>query len=221
MNYAEIAEASHAQHLEIFGAFHLMGDATDPVGAKTLVLLGPKEPGFWAHFQSCPEYQDNAADPMDRWSSRVISSLAHALNATAVFPFGGPPFQPFIAWAMKSGRAWQSPAGPLVHDSAGMMVSYRGALAFAQEIALPELPTCPCDSCTTKPCLTACPVSALYATTGYDLNRCHQHLESTAGEPCMTQGCAARRACPVSHAYARRSEQSAFHMKSFHPGANG
>jgi epoxyqueuosine reductase len=58
-------------------------------------------------------------DPIDRWSRRVIGHMACDLGAKALFPFGGPPWHPFIAWAKRSGRAWESPVGFLVHDRAG------------------------------------------------------------------------------------------------------
>ena len=84
-------------------------------------------------------------------------------------------------------------------------------------MAAPPLPAKPCDTCAAKPCLTACPVNALSAETGYDLAACHSFLDTEAGQDCMSRGCKARRACPVSQSYARLPEQSAFHMRSFHP----
>ena len=50
--------------------------------------------------------------------------------ATALFPFGGPPWLPFPAWARRTGRAWDSPVGLLVQRRPGLFVSYRGALAL-------------------------------------------------------------------------------------------
>ena len=210
MDIAAISDLCAGQQLDVFGVVNGDNDTS-------IVLLGPKEPGFWGHFQSSPEAQDGKKDSLDRWSAGVISHLAAECGARALLPFGGPPYQPFIRWAMESGRAWQSPAGPLVHDTAGMMVSYRGALEFPDRISTPTPPVCPCTVCTDKPCLTACPVNALSAETGYDLTACHSHLDTPQGQDCMTMGCAARRACPVSARYGRLPEQSAFHMKAFHP----
>ena len=217
MTLKEISDRAAQENLAIFGAFAPKSEDLPPDNCKTLVLLGPLEPGFWAHIQTSPEFADGRPDPMDRWSHRVITAIAADVYATPVFPFGGPPFQPFIRWAMASGQAWQSPAGPLVHARAGMMVSYRGALALPYDIDLPAPMPRPCETCAEKPCLTACPVNALSAAAGYNLDRCHGHLDTAAGRDCMTQGCAARRACPVSKTYARLPAQSAFHMKSFHP----
>ena len=82
-------------------------------------------------FRASPEYRDGAPDPLDRWSERVIGGAGRGASAReALFPFGGPPWQPFTAWARRSGEAWESPVGLLVHARAGLFVSYRGALAL-------------------------------------------------------------------------------------------
>jgi hypothetical protein len=103
----------------------------------------------------------------------------------------------------------------LVHDAAGLMVSFRGALALKERLDLPAPPPSPCLTCDAKPCLAACPVGALGAE-GYDLPACHAFLETGAGQDCMSRGCAVRRACPVSARHARMPEQSAYHMRQFH-----
>ena len=208
MTLAAITDATNACHLAVMGGFH--PDPSEGIG-KTLILLGPDH-GFWPTFTASPEYGDGAADPLDRWSARVIGALATGLDARAVFPFGGPPFQPFIAWAQRTGRAWQSPVGLLVHDTAGLMVSYRGALVFDRHIALPATGNSPCTGCA-APCRTACPVGAL-GPAGYDVPACKSYITS-AGIDCIDYGCAVRRACPVSQTYGRDPAQSAFHMRAF------
>jgi hypothetical protein len=213
MTLGEIERACAAEHLANFGAFYPDPEDLAPEGTGTIVLLGPQEPGFWAMFSQSPEYLDTLPHPMDRWSERVITALASALGAQAFFPFGGPPFQPFIRWAHASGRAFASPVGLLVHNAAGMMVSYRGALGFAERLDLPPTSPNPCTTCTTQPCRTACPVDA-FASGSYDVARCKTDLDR-AGNDCMAQGCAVRRACPLSQNYGRQPEQSAFHMRAF------
>jgi hypothetical protein len=215
--YAHIRDRVQAQGLDIFGGFLAAPDDLAPEGTGTLLLLGPHEPGFWPMFTETPEFRDHQPDAMDRWSARVISALAADLGAAALFPFGGPPHQPFIRWAMRSGRAWQSPAGMLVHDRAGLMVSFRGALALPECLDLPPVRPSPCESCTTLACMSSCPVSALSAATGYDVGACHGDLTlQGSGGGCMSRGCAARRACPVSQSYGRVEAQSAYHMSYFH-----
>ncbi len=175
-------------------------------------MIGPKEPGFWPHLQVQPEWA--GPDPVDRWSRRVIGKLACDLGAKALFPFGGPPYQPFYAWALRTGRVWDSPVRLLVHATQGLMVSFRGALALKEVVPVPEAVVQPCEACH-KPCLSACPVGAL-TEVGYDLARCHSHLDRPAGTACMTGGCVVRGTCPAGYAYARMNEQSAYHMRQFH-----
>ncbi|ASM73364.1 ferredoxin [Pseudosulfitobacter pseudonitzschiae] len=181
------------------------------------VLVGC-DVGFWDVFTASAEYSDGAPDPVDRWSKRIIESIASPLGAATAYPSDGPPYAPFIAWAMDTGRFFQSPVGMMVHDVAGLMISIRGALIFDHIPDFPPTPaTSPCDSCTTKPCITACPVGALSAQPPYDVPACKGYLNTTAGQNCMTKGCKVRRACPVSQRFDRPYAQSHFHMKAFHP----
>jgi epoxyqueuosine reductase len=197
--------------LTILGAFHAEAADDLPAGTQTLLMIGPAE-GFWPHMTAQPEW--GATDPVDRWSRRVIGTIACNLGAKALFPFGGPPYSPFQRWALRTGRMWQSPVRLLVHDVQGLWVSFRGALALKERIDLPDAPPRPCDTCS-APCLTACPVGAL-TDAGYDVPACHQFLNTEAGQTCMTDGCIVRRTCPVSQGYARISKQSAYHMRQFH-----
>ncbi|MEM7599335.1 MAG: ferredoxin [Pseudomonadota bacterium] len=209
LSFEDIELRAKNAQLSVMGCVH---DEL-PAGIKTLVLLGPLEPGFWPVFSNAAEYSDGAADPLDRWSSRVIENLAQTLGAKAFFPFGGPPHQPFFRWAKLSGRAHGSPVGLLVHDAAGLMISYRGAIGFSYLISEPKPGSNPCETCVERPCLTACPVGALQGDV-YDVESCKADLER-AGNDCMARGCAVRRVCPVSQSYGRAEAQSAFHMRAF------
>ena len=177
----------------------------------TLILIGPNEPDFWDIFSQSLEYNDDAPDPLDRWSHRTLSQVAKSMDGIALFPFGGPPYQPIFTWALRSGRFWSSPIGFLVHDTAGLFVSFRGAL-LVPEIFTPDERVNPCVSCSSKPCKTACPVEAF--NEGYNVTTCKSHLTSRAGADCMTQGCRARRACPVGRGN-RIPAQANHHMKAF------
>lgn len=211
-----IAQRAGAERLAVLGVLHLAPDDGLAERLQSLVLLGPAEPGFWAHLTASPEWQDGAPDPVDRWSRRVIGRLACDLGAKAIFPFGGPPHHPFYRWALRSGRAFASPVTLLVHDRAGLFVSYRGAIALEQRLDLPPPAPNPCDDCEDKPCLAACPAQALTAQ-GYDVPACHAYLDRVEPSACLSGGCLVRRACPVSQAYGRVQEQSAYHMRLFHP----
>lgn len=181
-------------------------------GETTICLFGPDEPAFWPIFAAAPEYSDGLPDPMDRWSKRVLGGLAQGWGAAAIFP-SDRPFAPFLTWAVDSGRAWPSPVQLLVHDEAGLFISYRGALRLPGRLPLPEPRHSPCPACA-APCLTACPVGAM-TPDGYDVPRCKSHITSPEGQDCLTEGCRVRRACPVSQTFGRLHAQSAFHMAAF------
>ena len=208
MTYDQIAEAALASGLIIVGDHH-------PENGGTLLLLGPDEPAVWPMFESSDEMRDAAEDPLDRWSKRMIGSLAAQFGAKAVFPSDGPPFPPFLQWALDSGRCWSSPVHLLVHDKAGLFLSFRGALRLSERLELPPVTArSPCSYCM-GPCITACPVMA-FASGEYNVAACKAHLDTPEGSDCY-QGCKVRRACPVSQNYGRLKEQSEFHMKAFHP----
>lgn len=205
MTLDDIAAAAAAVHLTPLGGFHENG--------QTTVLLGPLEPGFWAYVSNRPEFLMGGEDPLDAWSHWAITALGYVIGAQPVFPFGGPPFHPFISWSLKSGEAWQSPVGLLVHKDAGLLVSYRGALIFDEVVDLPSPADRPCDTCADQPCLSACPVGAL-SKDGYDVPRCKAHIDV---DPVCRAGCRVRLSCPVSQTYGRDPAQTAFHMEAFHP----
>lgn len=201
-----------AHHLEVLGGFHpAEGEAGFPTGTRTVLMLGPREPGFWLHVQA--EANWSHPDPIDDWSRRVIGKIACDLGAKALFPFGGPPWHPFYQWALRTGRIWESPVRLLVHGTQGLMVSFRGALALKEEVEVPPALPRPCDACP-APCATACPAGAIRPSL-YDVPACHKWLDDK-GSDCLSGGCLSRRACPVSQGYARLGAQSAYHMRRFH-----
>lgn len=183
-------------------------------GGNTLILIGADR-DFWPVFSKSTEYGDGAPDPLDRWSKRIIGDMAAASGASDIYPSDGPPYAPFINWALRTGRFWQSPTGMMVHDIAGLMISIRGALRFNKLLGLPALSVNPCDSCANTPCIPACPVDALSNTHAYDVPTCKKFIVTQTGKSCRMEGCLVRRACPVSAAFGRDPKQSGFHMRAF------
>lgn len=203
------------------GAFHpgpgdLVPDLPGGRPVATLVLLGNAGAGLWAAFSRAPEFADGMADPLNRWSERVIGGLAEQLGAAAYYPFGGPPHLPFIAWAKCAEPVQESPLGMLIHPDYGLWHAYRGGLAFGEKLELPppDRRPRPCDSCAGKPCLQACPVAA-FLPRGYDVPACTKHVAAPAGRDCLDLGCRARRACPVGREWQYAPEQAGLHMAAF------
>ncbi len=198
------------------GGFHPMPDDGVPGDAGTVLLVGCAGALGWNAFAAAPETHDGAPDPLDRWSRRVIDALAARLGGVALYPFGGPPWLPFQAWARRAEPVAPSPLGLLIHPVWGLWHSYRGAVALTERIALaPPAPApSPCETCAARPCLAACPVGA-FGAQGYDIAACAAHLFAPEGAGCMALGCAARRACPVGAAHRHDAAQAAFHMRAF------
>lgn len=200
------------QSLVVSGIVNANAETRLPNGAASLVLLSPKEPEFWATLNASAELLDRAPDPIDRWSTRVITDLANEWGGEALFPFGTAPFHPFYTWAMASRAVHVSPVALLVTRDMGLFTSFRGAVALPFALEAKPAPS-PCPTCTDQPCGSACPVGAL-SGSGYDVERCHAYLDTSAGESCLKNGCIARRACPFGSK--RLTEQSAYHMRHFH-----
>ena len=215
MDYTKILDIAGQFHLAIFGGFHPDEQDKIPKGTRTLIMLGPREPGFWAYLKSQEEFQQGLPNPLDRWSKRVIDLIGIKSGGEPIYPFGGPPYHPFMTWALKTGRSWHSPVQFLVHETAGLMVSYRGVLAYQDHIPLPEPPgVSPCETCADKPCMTACPIGVL-TPDGYDADGCRTYIGSFEGQDCLGMGCQVRRICPVSQTYQRDPRQSEFHQMAF------
>lgn len=220
-DYTMITQAIRACSLISRGAFHPVADDMVPPldgrAARTVVLVGITGQALWPAFAVSPEKADRAPDPLDRWTRRVVGDLARGLGAGAYYPFGGRPQHPFQRWARRAEGLHSSPLGLLIDPDYGLWHAYRAALAFADEIALPErteAPPSPCEACRAQPCRTACPVSAI-GHGSYDVARCVSHITTPAGAECLQRGCVARRACPVGTSHAYEPAQQAFHMAAF------
>ena len=216
-----IVAAVEAEGLASRGAFRVAADDAVPpfmdgTPAETLVLVGNTSPGMWTVFSASEEAADGAPDALDRWSRRVVSRLADTLGGAAHFPFGGPPWLPFIRWAQRAGPVHPSPIGPLVHPDFGLWHAYRGAIAFRERLDLSPRDDrgSPCENCPDRPCLSSCPVGA-FSEAGYDVDGCVAHIAGPSGASCLGAGCLARHACPVGRNAVYSAPQAAFHMRAF------
>ena len=244
--YKALANALSAQGLSLRGSW--VPTETEPLpclpdgSAPGVVwMVGVVGSDFWPHFKASAFYQDGLPDPLDRWSRAIGEALAQHYGGLALFPFDGPPYQPFQRWADRAEPTQASAMMLRIHPEHGLWHAYRFALALprqdagspgantgvhakaAQPAVASGQATSLCASCSGQPCLQACPVRA-YTGTTFVLQACANHLHSGQGEDCMQYGCLARRACPVGPEKRYTPEHAAFHMQAFadhHPGTVG
>lgn len=219
-----LIDAVTATGMAVRGAFHpAAADAVPSLAdgrpAATVILIGLVGGSGWPVFTASPEAGDGGTDPLDRWTRRCLQEIAEPVGATVAYPFGGPPWLPFLRWAQRAEPGLHpSPLGIMIHPAWGLWHGYRGALLLAERLPLPEpeVRESPCMTCQDRPCLTACPAEA-FGKPGiaYDIAACRDHLDSDAGQACREGGCLARRACPVGAGYRHSPAQAAFHMRAF------
>ncbi|MEQ8640383.1 MAG: ferredoxin [Alphaproteobacteria bacterium] len=224
----DLAQRLATHGLQVRGAMHpAAGDGAPALAsgapALTLVLVGNAGADMWTRFADGPEAGDGAPHPLNRWTRRVVGEIATRCGADAVYPFDGPPWPPFLAWARQADRVFPSPLGLLIHADYGLWHAYRAALLFAERLTeQPAMPRPapaerPCDTCAGKPCLSACPVGAFDGRT-YDVAACRDHLHTVEGKRCMSGGCLARHACPIGPEWAYGRDHASFHMTAFRRG---
>ncbi len=214
MDYDTISARIEEAGMICRGGFHPNTDDGLPASTGTAIMAGNAGGDFWRRFQAA--FPAGAEDSLNYWSGGVLKAIADALGAEILFPFGGPPHQPFQRWAQRAEAVYPSPVGPLIHPAYGLWHAYRGLFLFADTFPVPErrgAPS-PCDDCGGRPCLHTCPVGAM-TEDGFEMDPCLIHLAGPSGGDCMDFGCAARRGCPVGAQYAHEPDQARFHHHAF------
>lgn len=213
--------------LLVFGTLRLVAedcpDGEKAAAGKMAILVGNAGPPIWAEFSRSSEFRDGLADPLNRWTERVVGAIAGEFYCRALYPFGEP-FWPFQRLARSAMGIRPSPLGILIHPEFGLWHAFRAILIaegsgeLANEvqklIQRPETLNHPCDSCVDKPCLSACPVGA-FSGEALDVKACFGHIDSNKDPLCMTLGCRARDACPVGVQHRNSDAQVQFHMNAY------
>ncbi len=205
--------------LSVHGWF-IMFDGPAELNDKPAALIGNHGGGMWQAFCNSPLHDDDQSDPLDRWTLSIIDPMAAEIGATALYPFidntDYDVHWPFQRWAKTATSMRQSPPGLLINAEFGLWQAFRAVMVFDQAFKVhePAIVDHSCDDCDGRPCLTACPVSAI-DQAGYNVSACRQHVQSFAGVPCRERGCLARNACPVGPEQAYGVQQQAFHMAAF------
>ncbi len=212
-----LADALGPHGLILRGGFHPDSTVDAISDTGTVMLVGNAGPALWHAFSAVSKSDGETRDhALDRWTRATIDPIADAFRCRVVYPFEGPPYFPFQAWAMRCDDVHSSPLGILIHRRYGLWHAYRAALLFESRLDLPvHTPgSSPCDTCADRPCLSTCPVNA-FGPGGYDVPACAAHLRTSEGGDCMARGCLARRACPVGTEFTYLADQARFHMDAF------
>jgi len=180
---------------------------------ESLVLLGQAGTALWDHIQ---QLQGNPQDPFDVVSLRLAASFVtdHLGDPHWQVVYPGPALLPLGRLAELVGWGRASPLGLTINDEYGLWLAHR--VAFLVDAPLPATEAVgfphPCDSCIGKPCVDACPASAVDAVSGFDIAPCSEH-RIRDDSVCAYQ-CLARLACPVGAEYRYGPEQMAHHYAS-------
>lgn len=195
------------------GWFAPVTDDLVPEDARFMILIGNAGPAMFRRFA---RERDPARDTLDGWTRDVVDRLAADLDARPAYPFDISPPWPFLTWARRAGAGHVSPLGLNIHPVYGLWHAYRAALLFPVAFDLPRMApgAHPCETCSARPCLSACPVSA-FDGSSYDVTACASHLGMAPEGDCMSRGCLARHACPVGQGFAYAPAQAQFHMQAF------
>ena len=159
---------------------------------EVAMLIGPNEPFFWDIFKNSREFKTLRKNPLNNWSKRIIDEISKKFSGKAFYPFQINPVIPFYDWALMSDKFWESPVKLLVHEDRGLMVSFRGAIAFKNKNIIKKIikTTSPCVSCN-APCKSTCPVSA-FRNNKYDVETCINFIRGTKENICINE-CLVRR----------------------------
>lgn len=177
----------------------------------TVAIIGNVGSAVWPFFEAARQISPDLT--LDRWTEDVVGDIAKKYGITALYPFQGPPYHPFIRWAERTGTLFRSPLGLTIHPVYGLWLAFRAALLIDHTPDTKPVPARhhPCDDCRDRPCLSACPVNA-FTGEGYDFAACLDHLATPVND-CREGGCLARVACPVGRTHRYHRDHAAFHMQ--------
>ena len=153
-------------------------------------------------------------EPFDAWGQSLVKTKK---NMIAFYPwqkFKGK-FLPFQQWAYKAGF-FQSPLSIAIHQEYGLWMSMRAAVFNAKKprIFMKKKYKNPCANCQTKPCINACPASAISKNQEFNYPQCLDYLASDYHSNCWQLGCQSRIACPIGKKYQNNPAKARFHWRS-------
>lgn len=175
-----------------------------------LVLIGNGGRRFWEALQ---KHGLNGEHPVDHFSETITRQFIRAYlpEGDIFWLFPSELLVPLQQLGALAGWGHDSPLGLGISAEYGLWFAYRAA--FLTTAALPVVTQpwqpSPCDSCEGKPCITACPATAVRAVEAFDVPACAA-FRLTAGSPCADR-CLSRLACPIAPQHRYSLEQIQYH----------
>lgn len=183
----------------------LWKDGALAAGYRQLILIGHGGTSLW---EAVTRSGINSLDPIDdftlqtiqRWMTEELPGNRHEI----VYP--GPQSIPLQRLGALAGWHHATPLMLGIDADWGTWFAYRAAVLadthFAPTLAVDR--TNPCTPCATRPCVAACPASAM-SEAGFALQKClawRQLTDSTCAFTCL-----ARLACPVGNEHRYGADQ--------------
>ena len=179
------------------------------IAGNRLILIGNAGPAFWRALQA---NANTGSDPVDNYSHQLAKRFVEEyLYASAEILYPGAGALPLQYLGALAGWHYPSPLGVGIHPQYGLWFAYRAAVLTDAPLA-PSKPlpgVSPCQHCTDRPCLSACPPRALAQPGAPDLRRCLDWRCTT--ESSCANTCLARLACPVGREQRYDEPQIQYH----------
>lgn len=196
----------------------LVGLALTPVErarCRRLLVIGHLGQTFWAALQ---QRGMHGSDPVDQFVTEVVADWmqqAQRLHGVRAWRQVFPGSQTVGLQRLGALAGWHhpSPFGVGVHTEWGSWFAYRAVVLLDADWAVTPVrdTPAPCEACTHRACVQACPAHALQAVEAgpSDWAACGVERQRP-GSACQDR-CGARLACPVGATHQYTPAQTAYH----------
>lgn len=186
-------------------AADLRRDFAPAHACRQLVLIGNAGRSMWAAMKASGIA---SADPIDDFSVRAVSQWFAAQFPAHRYTLLYPGDAPVGLQTLGALAGWHRPTPFMlgILPQWGSWFGYRVALLTDTDLppTEPLRAASPCEACTARPCIAACPAQAM-AEEGFSLERCVAYRLQP--ESRCRACCVARDACPVGREHRYDDEQ--------------
>ncbi|MCP3976351.1 MAG: hypothetical protein GY720_17845 [bacterium] len=181
---------------------------------QSLVMLGQGGTRLWEYIAATSPRPDDTRFDNTAYGLAEKFVEDHIGGAAWEVVYPGHALLPLGRLAELAGWGRPSSLGLTINDRYGLWMAHRIVFLVDAPAALVSTDTSghPCDTCLDTPCVTACPVGAVDATAGFDVDTCAA-FRIEVDSVCAYQ-CLARLACPVAVEHRYGSDQMAYHYGS-------